>query len=312
MSSWTRTALLGMLGVAASSTGCSRANVFAITDEPTTDGSVGADGAKTRDLSIAHAEAGRHEADGEGGLRGSQLPAAHSRDLRRQQAGATGRGLSYGRRLGFDRVVGLTLPGRHRSRGCGHGVSRRQEGPRWHRVEHRALLCRGRRRRGLCQGPGDPGPDHRLHRSQARLCRRRWDRWRDGLLPCLPRGRRIRRGGARRVGSPGGERGRLQSVASDHGDLLPRHRRCRRAVCRRLLLRDTRHVDHLPRRQGDLREMGGDRSVHGLPVGEDSNGCSTYSSCQDGVEVVLCTKPEGHQDPGDASVAWPVLKRHPL
>jgi polyhydroxybutyrate depolymerase len=50
----------------------------------------------------------------------------------------------------------------------------------------------------------------------------------------------------------------------------------------------------------------------GSPSAEDSNGCSTYSSCQDGVEVVLCTKPDGHQDPGNASVAWPVLKRHPL
>jgi polyhydroxybutyrate depolymerase len=50
----------------------------------------------------------------------------------------------------------------------------------------------------------------------------------------------------------------------------------------------------------------------GSPSAEDSNGCSTYSSCQDGVEVVLCTQPEGHQDPGNASVAWPLLKRHPL
>jgi polyhydroxybutyrate depolymerase len=50
----------------------------------------------------------------------------------------------------------------------------------------------------------------------------------------------------------------------------------------------------------------------GSSSAEDSNGCSTYSSCQDGVEVVLCTKPGGHQDPGNASVAWPVLKRHPL
>ncbi len=50
----------------------------------------------------------------------------------------------------------------------------------------------------------------------------------------------------------------------------------------------------------------------GSPSAEDSNGCSTYSSCQDGVEVVLCRKPDGHQDPGNASVAWPVLKRHPL
>ena len=50
----------------------------------------------------------------------------------------------------------------------------------------------------------------------------------------------------------------------------------------------------------------------GSPSTIDSNGCSTYSSCRDGVEVVLCTKQDGHQDPGDASVAWPVLKRHTL
>jgi polyhydroxybutyrate depolymerase len=47
------------------------------------------------------------------------------------------------------------------------------------------------------------------------------------------------------------------------------------------------------------------------PSQEDGNGCSTYSSCQDGVEVILCTQQGGHQDPGNASIAWPVLKRHP-
>jgi polyhydroxybutyrate depolymerase len=50
----------------------------------------------------------------------------------------------------------------------------------------------------------------------------------------------------------------------------------------------------------------------GSPSAADSNGCSTYSSCQGGVEVVLCTNPEGHQDPGNASAAWPLLKRHSL
>jgi polyhydroxybutyrate depolymerase len=50
----------------------------------------------------------------------------------------------------------------------------------------------------------------------------------------------------------------------------------------------------------------------GSPSAEDNNGCSTYSSCQDGVEVILCTKQGGHEEHGDASVAWPVLKRHPL
>jgi polyhydroxybutyrate depolymerase len=50
----------------------------------------------------------------------------------------------------------------------------------------------------------------------------------------------------------------------------------------------------------------------GSPSAQDSNGCSTYSSCQGGVEVVLCTKQGGGQEQGNASVAWPVLKRHPL
>jgi len=45
---------------------------------------------------------------------------------------------------------------------------------------------------------------------------------------------------------------------------------------------------------------------------EDNHGCSSYAGCQDAVEVTLCTKPGGHEDPGDASVAWPVLKRHTL
>lgn len=48
----------------------------------------------------------------------------------------------------------------------------------------------------------------------------------------------------------------------------------------------------------------------GSPSNEDSNGCSSYSACRDGVEVILCTKQNGHEDPGDPTVAWPVLKRH--
>jgi len=45
---------------------------------------------------------------------------------------------------------------------------------------------------------------------------------------------------------------------------------------------------------------------------EDGHGCSSYSGCADGVEVTLCTKQGGLEDPGDATVAWPVLKRHTL
>jgi polyhydroxybutyrate depolymerase len=50
----------------------------------------------------------------------------------------------------------------------------------------------------------------------------------------------------------------------------------------------------------------------GSPSAEDSNGCSTYSSCKDGVQVTLCTKQGGGHDPGNASVSWPVLKKYTL
>jgi len=45
---------------------------------------------------------------------------------------------------------------------------------------------------------------------------------------------------------------------------------------------------------------------------QDDNGCSSYSSCDAGVEVTLCTKQGGVGEPGDATIAWPVLKRHAL
>jgi polyhydroxybutyrate depolymerase len=50
----------------------------------------------------------------------------------------------------------------------------------------------------------------------------------------------------------------------------------------------------------------------GAPSAPDGNGCSTYGACQGGVEVVLCTKQGGGPDFGNAGIAWPLLKRHPL
>ena len=50
----------------------------------------------------------------------------------------------------------------------------------------------------------------------------------------------------------------------------------------------------------------------GSPSTPDANGCSRYTSCRDGVEVVLCTKQGGGDDPGDPAIAWPVLMRHTL
>ncbi|HEY5955681.1 MAG TPA: hypothetical protein VIV60_03970 [Polyangiaceae bacterium] len=43
---------------------------------------------------------------------------------------------------------------------------------------------------------------------------------------------------------------------------------------------------------------------------EDSNGCSSYSTCQAGVEVMLCSTSTGADGPGDPEIAWPLLKRH--
>jgi polyhydroxybutyrate depolymerase len=44
---------------------------------------------------------------------------------------------------------------------------------------------------------------------------------------------------------------------------------------------------------------------------EDSKGCSKYSSCRDGAEVVLCAK-AGVSEVGDPGIAWPLLKQHTL
>ncbi|MBN1608529.1 MAG: hypothetical protein JW940_17995 [Polyangiaceae bacterium] len=50
----------------------------------------------------------------------------------------------------------------------------------------------------------------------------------------------------------------------------------------------------------------------GSPSEKDSNGCSSYSGCSGGAEVILCVQEGGTVDPGDATIAWPVLKRHSL
>jgi len=44
----------------------------------------------------------------------------------------------------------------------------------------------------------------------------------------------------------------------------------------------------------------------------DGNGCSSYSGCPAGVEVMLCMRQGVDQDPATAAVGWPVLARHTL
>jgi polyhydroxybutyrate depolymerase len=50
----------------------------------------------------------------------------------------------------------------------------------------------------------------------------------------------------------------------------------------------------------------------GAASAEDAAGCAKYATCAAGVELVLCTKQGGGHDPGNASVAWPILKKHVL
>jgi len=50
----------------------------------------------------------------------------------------------------------------------------------------------------------------------------------------------------------------------------------------------------------------------GSASAEDAQGCASYSSCKDGVDVVLCTKQGGSHEAGNAKVAWPLLKKHTL
>jgi polyhydroxybutyrate depolymerase len=63
--------------------------------------------------------------------------------------------------------------------------------------------------------------------------------------------------------------------------------------------------------QGSFQKWAEIDRCPGSPSAPDGNGCSAYSGCAGGVEVVLCTE-SGGQTYGDAGIAWPVLKRHPL
>ena len=50
----------------------------------------------------------------------------------------------------------------------------------------------------------------------------------------------------------------------------------------------------------------------GAASAEDANGCSAYAGCAGSADVMLCTKQGGTHEPGNAKVAWPILKKHTL
>jgi polyhydroxybutyrate depolymerase len=64
--------------------------------------------------------------------------------------------------------------------------------------------------------------------------------------------------------------------------------------------------------QGTFERWSAIDGCTGSPSPPDENGCSSYSGCDDGAEVVLCTKQGGAVESGDPSIAWPILKRHTL
>jgi polyhydroxybutyrate depolymerase len=64
--------------------------------------------------------------------------------------------------------------------------------------------------------------------------------------------------------------------------------------------------------QADFQKWAELDGCTGSPSPPDGNGCSSYTACKEGAEVILCAKPGGGQEQGNAGIAWPVLKRHAL
>ncbi len=62
--------------------------------------------------------------------------------------------------------------------------------------------------------------------------------------------------------------------------------------------------------QGSFEKWGEINHCVGPASPPDADGCSGYSGCDGGAEVILCTKQGGREKPGDPSIAWPVLARH--
>lgn len=63
--------------------------------------------------------------------------------------------------------------------------------------------------------------------------------------------------------------------------------------------------------QDTLSKWGEINGCSGAP--EDmGDGCEGFSTCEGGVEVVLCTKQGGGHEAGNASVGWPFLQRHAM
>lgn len=64
--------------------------------------------------------------------------------------------------------------------------------------------------------------------------------------------------------------------------------------------------------QGSFEKWAEIDGCSGTPSAADASGCSSYTTCAGGAEVMLCTKQGGREEPGDPGVAWPFFERHTL
>jgi polyhydroxybutyrate depolymerase len=63
---------------------------------------------------------------------------------------------------------------------------------------------------------------------------------------------------------------------------------------------------------GTFQKWAGLDGCTGSPSATDANGCQTYSQCQAGVEVTLCTAQGGGHVTGDPNIGYAMLKKHPM
>lgn len=312
MSSWTGTALLGVLGVALGGTGCSRANVFAITGEPTTDGSSG-DGARSVTCPSPTLKPG----DTRQTVKVDSLDRSYLLHIPSTYDGSKAVPLVVDFHMGGDsgstELSGSLYPAVTDPEGVVMAFPDGKKGPGgtgWNIgpccvaadiddvAFAKALVAQAQTtacidpKRVYAVGVGTGGGMAyylacRAADVFAAVAPAAWDLLAENAGDCKP-SRPIT------VISFRGSADVVVPYAGGFSAAIP-----------------GMSITFLGAKATFEKWAALDRCT-GSPSAEDSNGCSTYSSCQDGVEVVLCTKPEGHQDPGDASVAWPRLKRHTL
>lgn len=63
--------------------------------------------------------------------------------------------------------------------------------------------------------------------------------------------------------------------------------------------------------QATFAKWGAINGCAGEPSADDSSGCSAYTGCAGGAEVVLCTR-DGQDQHSEPAVTWPLLRRHTL